>query len=281
MCPQSPRLLKLDLSWLWKHLFIRMFLRLSLKSQVRGYQSAVCTAMRTEFSSSSWGCMAPGAQLWLQPYLCVRTTHRHCSWGCPGAHEPGPSGRRHKGSFLRNHSWLQSSSLLFPLAASQSQQQPSPWICSPNPTFQHPAPDTHLRVGHTGHRMDHLCRSHCVLPATHWLLHSPLSTPSVPADLPTSEGGSFHICGNLSSPLATPPPPRSTSSFLHPFLFLWSYLVILGMFLILLSVWGPLLEFSSYFVRFVPLLDVFLIHLWWDVSSMSSSCHFTPVDLIW
>ena len=54
-------------------------------------------------------------------------------------------------------------------------------------------PLTHLRVGLTGHRMDHLCRSHSVLPATNWLLHSLLSTPSVPAYLPTSEGASTDV----------------------------------------------------------------------------------------
>ena len=28
MCPQSPQLLKLEPSWLWKHLFVQMFFRL-------------------------------------------------------------------------------------------------------------------------------------------------------------------------------------------------------------------------------------------------------------
>ena len=60
-----------------------------------------------------------------------------------------------------------------------SQQLPLPWVCSPNPTFQHPDPstpgDTQLSLGCTGCSMDHAHRSHSVLPSTDQLLHSPLS----------------------------------------------------------------------------------------------------------
>ena len=71
--------------------------------------------------------------------------------------------------------------------------------------------------------MDHLCRSHSVLPATKQLLGSLLSprvSPSVPADLPTSEG--LPRCGNISSSSAPCQEIRAhTASFPLPFPFLF------------------------------------------------------------
>ena len=118
-----------------------------------------------------------------------------------------------------------------------SQQLFPPWVCSPNPTFQRPAPihtSRHVSgCGAQGYSTDHPCRSYCVLPATDWLLCSPLSpqsSPSVPAAFPTSEGASQ--CAGTSPLLQFPHQGRWShpiSSFL--FVFLLSYLVTQSSFL--------------------------------------------------
>ena len=119
---------------------------------------------------------------------------------------------------------LTANSSPLPRSALQTPRSSTQPLCAPT--------DTHLGLGHQGCGTDHLCRSQSVLPATDWLLHSPLSpqsSPSVLADLPASEGlppsspvpAPHH--GLRSHPVSSPLP--------FPFFFLSSYPVTWGFFL--------------------------------------------------
>ena len=126
-----------------------------------------------------------------------------------------------------------------------------------------------------GYGSDSLCRCHSVLPATDWLLHSPLSpqiSPSVTADLSVCEGASL-VQERLLSFSSPPPPPSVPSRFLSSsFSLLFSFILpgYTGILLFLLGVLGLLLVFSMCSVRIVPFVDVFLMCLWGEVNSKSS-----------
>ena len=93
--------------------------------------------------------------------------------------------------------------------------------------------------GMQGCGTDHLCRSLSVLPATDWLLCSPLGPESpLLSQLISLLVRGLPVCGNFSSPSAPHQEHRScpTSTF-HFFLFsVLSYLVTWGSFLVRLGV---------------------------------------------
>ena len=169
-----------------------------------------------------------------------------------------------------------------------SQQLPLPWVCSPNPTFQHPDPstpgDTQLSLGCTGCSMDHAHRSHSVLPSTDQLLHSPLSPWNsfwVPADFPNWEVRGFLCVQELLLTFGSPPGVLVPSHFLFSFFLSFILPGCVGIFLVLLDVWGLLLVFSKSSVRIVPFVDVFLMYLWGEANSTSSySAILTPPPII-
>lgn len=134
------------------------------------------------------------------------------------------------------------------------------------PMFQHTTPlhtSRHMSQAgvHGAAAWTVRCRSYSVLPSTDQLLHSPLipqSSLSVPADFPTAGGLSeCRTSPLLSSPQGCWSPLIS--------LFLFFFLLVLpgcvGIFLVLLGVQSPPIVFSRYSVRFVPLVDVFLMYL--------------------
>ena len=138
-----------------------------------------------------------------------------------------------------------------------SQLKSSAWVCSPDPTFQHPAlvcSGGHpLRLGGQGRAQYPVYRSHSVLPphaGCHVL---------------------FPGCGvhpSLSAPLRVAGP----ISLLFLFLFLLSLDLprSAGILLVLLGVSGPLLIFCGGSVRIVTFADVFLMRLWREINSMSA-----------
>ena len=186
--------------------------------------------------------------------------------------------------FLQEHSWLWSSSFPSPQAvSSQPTAVLSPGLLS-KPHVPAPRPCLHWQTHVSSWDMqscdlDPLCRSHSVLPATDWLLHSPLrsqSSPSVPADLPAGEGASpdAGTCSLLQLP------PRGVGPVLLPLLSFFPssffHLTWLcGIFLVFLDVQGPLLMFSRFSVIIVPFVDVFLMHLWGKLNS--TSCHSSAI----
>ena len=109
-----------------------------------------------------------------------------------------------------------------------SQQQSSPWVCSPNPMFQHPPSRPHKQTpisgwGTQGCGTDHLCRSHSAPHTTDHVLYSPLgpqSSPSVSTYLLSSEGASLgeKPLHSFSSPSGLQVPSHFLFSF-FPFLF--------------------------------------------------------------
>ena len=122
--------------------------------------------------------------------------------------------------------------------------------------------------------MDHLCMSHSVLPATDWLLLSPL-TPEAPF---LSQLISLLVrrLPWIQEPLpsfSSPPEAQVPFHFLSSsFSLLLSFVLpsYAGIFLVLLGVQGPLLVFNQCSLRIVPFVDVFLMHLWGEMNSTSS-----------
>lgn len=104
------------------------------------------------------------------------------------------------------------------------------------------------------------------LPQTDWFLCSPpgcLKFPFCPSLFPLWRG--FSECGNLSS-LSTSHEGCWTLP-VSSFIFFFSGM---GIFLILLDVQSLLLVFNRCSVRTVPFLDVFFMHLWREMNSMTS-----------
>ena len=126
--------------------------------------------------------------------------------------------------FLHEHCQLWSSSLpSFQAVPSQPTAILSLGLLF-KPHVPAPSPCVHQRTlisgwAMQGCGMDHLCRSHSVLPATDWLLSSPpspRSSPSVP-DLPVGEGASPDV--GTSPHLQFP--ARGAGPVLLPLLFLF------------------------------------------------------------
>ena len=157
--------------------------------------------------------------------------------------------------FLLQILWLLLSTLPAPQAVSKQPMAVLSWVCPLNPEFQDqplfiPANALSDWVAQ-GWGMDHLCRFLSLLFATSWLC-SPLRLWSFCPDIRTGPHRvhrssffffSFHpayICGELSCP------------FRH-----------------LRSSGGVQLVFSRWSVRIVPLVEVFLMHLWEEVNSTS------------
>ena len=69
-----------------------------------------------------------------------------------------------------------------------------------------------------------------------------------------------------------PPGVQVPSHFLSSSFSIFSFILpgYTGIFLVLLGVRGLLLMFNRCSVRVVPFVDVFLMHLWGEVNSMSS-----------
>ena len=188
--------------------------------------------------------------------------------------------------FLQDHSQLWSSSLPFPQAvSSQPTAVPSPSLLSkPSPCAHWQTPISGCCVQCCG--MDHLFRSHSVLPATNVLMGScpsPWSSPSVPAALPASEGHPQMWKPLLS--FSSPPGAQVLSCFLSSSFFLLPFVLLgyVGIFLVLFGVRGPLLVFSRCSVRIVPFVDVFFMCLWGEsnsTSSFSSAIFFSPKSYI-
>ena len=153
-----------------------------------------------------------------------------------------------------------------------SQQLLPPWVCSPNPTFQHPTPsapgDTRLRLW-----CIELCHgpSAWVLlcPACHWPVAAFLSNPSLSQLIfPLGRGLSW-----VREPLLffrSPPGVQAPAHFLCSLFISFVLPSYMGSFLVLLGVQGPLLVFSWCSVRAVPFVYIFLMYLWWEANSMSS-----------
>ena len=169
-----------------------------------------------------------------------------------------------------------------PLRLSPHRQwQSSPWICSLIPTFQLPAPV--LTSGHTSQSGAHRAVTWTVyvghslscLPQTrHFtLFQQPQILLFCPNWFPCWWGG-FPGRGNLSSSsVSTPPGAQVPSHFLSSsFSLLISFVLpsYARIFPVLSSVQGPLLVFSWCSVRIDPSVDVFLMHLWREITSTSS-----------
>ena len=116
--------------------------------------------------------------------------------------------------------------------------------------------------------MGHAHSSYFALPSTDYLLHSPLipwRSLSVPADFPTVRGF-FWVWKTL---LTFSFPLGLLILFDSPFLsFVLPYCE--GSFLVFLGVQSLPLMFSRCSVRTVSFVDVFLMHLWREINSMSS-----------
>ena len=140
-----------------------------------------------------------------------------------------------------------------------------------------PAPNAHAH-GQTwvsgsegqGCGTDRLCRAHCVLPAGPAVSlpsDRPRWFPSVPTNLPLHKGVSLDA--RTSQLLQIP--HLEADPIPLPVLFFPSF-VLHGstwIFLVLSSVQGLLLVFSQWSVRTVPSVDVFLMHLWGEMNSLS------------
>ena len=180
--------------------------------------------------------------------------------------------------FLHRHSQLQISSLPSPQAVSpQPTAVLAPGLLS-NPHDPAPSPHAHQQThvpvrGMQGHGMDCLCSSHCPVcrrPAISSSSESLRCFPSVPTNFPVSEGV-FPDAGT-SLLLQLPPGEQVPSCFLSSSFSLLSFILpsYAGIFIVLSGVQGLLLVFSQYFVTIVPSIDVFLMHLWREMNSMSS-----------
>ena len=150
-----------------------------------------------------------------------------------------------------------------PLLTANSSSLPGSVLQTPHSSTQSlSAPGTHFSGWDTqGCGSDTLFRSHSVLPATVWLLHSPQNprrSPSVPADLL-----SVRRLPQMREPLLSFSSPqgcrsRPVSSPL-PFFLVLSFVLpgYVGIFLVLLGVRRPLVVFSGCSVRIVPFVGVF------------------------
>ena len=141
----------------------------------------------------------------------------------------------------------------------QSQPQASAWVCSPNPTFQHPEP-----------------LSAVVDTLSGWVGRAGVSTPCT--------GLTLSSCHTLAAMFSSPDveftpflsaPLRVAGPILLLFLLLFLLLSFelphsAGILLVLLGVSRPLLIFCRGSVRIVTFADVFLIHLWREINSMSA-----------
>ena len=140
-----------------------------------------------------------------------------------------------------------------------SQQLSPPWVHTPTPTFQHPAPFCIRRhitqdVVHRASGIDHVCSSYFVLPSTDRLLHFPLSPqrfPFCPSWLP-HHGWAFPRVGT-SPHCQFPTSGAGLLPFPLVFLFLFFFILTgpVRIFLILLGVRGLPLVFSWGFLRTV------------------------------
>ena len=163
------------------------------------------------------------------------------------------------------------------LLTAKSSPPPHPGLLS-NPHFPPLSPRVHQQThfpvwGMQGCGMDHLCRSHSVLSAQtglFTLLPQPQKLPFCPILFPHQCGG-FPGCRSLSS--ASAAPPSSADPIPLPFLFFFPSFFH--------PTWlcGDLSyrfrcpsssAFSQCSVRAVPSIDVFLMHLWREMNSMSS-----------
>ena len=122
-----------------------------------------------------------------------------------------------------------------------SQPQCSPQVCPLKPEFQHPAP---ARTSGCASQAEERR-------AVAWLI------------LLSSEGASQSVGTFSLSQL----PPRGTSPVPIPF-FSFALPSCVEILLAILGVGDILPAFSRYFVRIVPDVDVFLLYLWAEVSSL-------------
>ena len=150
------------------------------------------------------------------------------------------------------------------------------WICTPNPTFQHPASLLNKRLTTQAGMCWALAQTmravltlsclpqtvYCILLwSPEGLFLSQLTSPPL---------GSFSECRDLLSHLA------SWQGCLSLFWFLFSFFLSFvlssceGIFLVLLGVQSLLLMFGRCSERIVPFVDVFLMYLWGATNFMSS-----------
>ena len=147
-----------------------------------------------------------------------------------------------------------------------------------NPHAPAPSPRahqwTHIPVwGMQCSCMDCLCRSHSVLSATDWPFHPPL-TASDASLLSQLISPSVRGLPQMWEPLCCFSSPTGEQVLSHFLSSSFSLSFILpgyaGIFIVLSGVQGLLLAFSQCSVRIVASVDVFLMHLWREMNSMSS-----------
>ena len=151
-----------------------------------------------------------------------------------------------------------------------------PSVHSPNPTFQHPAPLLTRRhatqAGVSRAVAQTICLSLTLSCFPETCCYIPLWSPEVSflSQLISPPWRGFSECRNLSSP--SPLHQGCWSLPISYFLFFLSFILpsCVGIFFVLLGVWGLLLVFSRCSVRIVPFVDVFLMYLWGEVNSISS-----------
>ena len=177
--------------------------------------------------------------------------------------------------FLHKHSRLWISSLPSPQTVSL---QPTAVLPAGLLSNQHvPAPNPHVHwqthipvCSMQGCGMDRLCRSRSVLSVTDWPFHPPLTTSDTPL-LSQLISPSMRGLPWMREPLlcfSSLREVQSWSNFLSSSFPLLSFVLpsYVGIFLVLSGVHGLLLVFSWCSVRIVPSVDVFLMHLWREMS---------------
>ena len=174
------------------------------------------------------------------------------------------------------------------VATPGSQPQYSPCILLLKPKLQHPAPlptlvDMHLMLGNVGwqYRPSVQVSLHCACRNLVAALSSEALKLPLWSDWSLCWWGSFPGCRNLSSFTVSSQECRSwPSSFLSLFFFFFFPTRLCGDFLALSEVWDCLPAFNRYSVRIIPRVDVCLMYLWEEVSSLSyySAILITPTE---